>query len=344
MKSFSMWEFTGLEDLNEAINLIRDSRPIITTEDWEDEPLIAVINQVNGFDINNPESLEVDGNQINYVIVDCITERSRNAQFWFSSQGQLRPREKRINVYQTKVLLFEYNNLVRGIVFTGKGRAGTIIRDCLPAEQWGNFAAVEATLTEDLLYWIFRKFIDLRESPLSPVHNLYVTALKSYTGKTRDNINAMRGNGRRISTILGTLAFLFNNENLKAVRPQLQYNGEVFLLEISLTGTCRIWEEEYQGIWLNLDEERLQNNIAIYTYIKLLPTLIDCYQDNIRRGSWSPQLKVEFLQRLGNEIKDQVEAELARLQEEAHLDEQTDGDGVDALDLFDITEEDDDDV
>ena len=337
-----MWEFTGLENLNEAINLIRDSQPIISDVDWEDEPLIALIRQINGFDVNKPENVEVDGNQINYVIMDCITERPRNPQFWFSPQGQLISREKRINVYQTKVLLFEYNNLVRGIVFTGKGRAGTIIRDCLPEEYWGNVAAVESAITEDLLYWIFRKFIDLRESPLSPAHNLYVTALKSYTGKTRDNINAMRGNGRRISTILGTLAFLFNNENLKAVRPQLQYNGEVFLLEISLAGTCRIWEEDYQGIWLNLDEERLQNNIAIYTYIKLLPTLIECYQDNIRRGSWSPLLKVEFLQRLGNEIKDQVEAELARLQEEAHLDEQLDDDDVDALDLFDIPEEDDD--
>lgn len=344
MKSFSMWEFPGVEDLNQVINLVRDYQPIATEENWDDRPLTANIQQVDGFNINNPENLEIEGNQINYVIFECITERSRNPEFWYSTQGQLKPREDRINVYQTKVLLFEYNGEVRGIIFTGTSRARTIIRDCLPEATWGNSDPVDMGITEDLLYWLFRKFIDLRESPLSPTHNLFVTALRSYTGKTRDNINAMRGNGKRISTILGTLAFLFNNENLKAVRPQLQYNGEVFLVEVSLTGTCRIWEEEYQGVWLNLDQERLTNNIAIYTYVKLLPTLIDCYRDNITRRTWSPQLKVEFLQRLGNEIKDQVEAELTRLQDEAQIEESNvEDDGVEPLDLFDIPEEEDED-
>ena len=73
-----MWEFTGLENLNEAINLIRDSQPIISDVDWEDEPLIALIRQINGFDVNKPENVEVDGNQINYVIMDCITESQKS--------------------------------------------------------------------------------------------------------------------------------------------------------------------------------------------------------------------------------------------------------------------------
>lgn len=336
-----MWEFTNIDNLNDAIHFIRDAQPIPTQENWDDTPLMATIQNTNGFNFNNPEIVEIDGNQINYVVVECFTERSRNPQFWYNAQDQLKPREERVNVYHSRVLIFEDNQAVKGIVFTGTSRARTIIKDCLPEQIWGNIALQENTITEDLLYWLFRKFIDLRESPLSPNHNLFVTALRSYTGKTRDNINAMRGNGKRISTILGTLAFLFNNENLKAVRPQLQQNGEVFLLEISLTGTCRIWEEEYQGVWLSLDQERISHNIAIHTYIQLLPTLIDCYRDNIVRGSWSPQLKLEFLQRLGNEIKDQVEAELERLQEEAHLDDQTENDGVEALDLFDIPEEED---
>lgn len=342
MKSFSMWNFPGIENLNRVIQLVREYQPIRTEENWDDEPLTANIQQVNDFSVDNPEYLEIEGNRINYIIFECSTERSRNNEFWYNTQGELKPREDRINLYQTKVLFFEINGQVRGIIFTGTSRAKTIIKDCLPEELWGSLESVDLGITEDLLYWLFRKFIDLRESSLSSTHNLYVTALRSYTGKTRDNINAMRGNGKRISTILGTLAFLFNNENLKAVRPQLQHGGEVFLVEVSLTGTCRIWEEEYQGVWLNLDQERLTNNIAIYTYVKLLPTLIDCYRDNVTRGSWSPQLKVEFLQRLGNEIKDQVEAELTRLQDEAQTDELTaDEENVDPLDLFDIPEEDD---
>ena len=84
-----MWEFPGVEDLNQVINLVRDYQPIATEENWDDRPLTANIQQVDGFNINNPENLEIEGNQINYVIFECITERSRNPEFWYSTQGQL---------------------------------------------------------------------------------------------------------------------------------------------------------------------------------------------------------------------------------------------------------------
>lgn len=333
-----MWRFEGLENLNHAVRLLQDYQPNFTPENWDDEPLGAQVGFIDGFPINNPEQLDIDGNNIRYITIDCLTERSKNPEFWYDTQRILKPRNQRTNSYQSRLILFEATGNVNGIMFTGRGRARTILKDCFPEDLWGQTVPYELDITEDLLYWLFRKFIDLRDTPLSINHNMYVTALKSYTGKTRDNVNAMRGNGTRISTILGTLAFLFNNENLKAVRPQIQYNGEVFLVEISLTGTCRIWEEEYQGNWIFNDDERLINNIAIYTYLVLLPTLIDCYRDNVVRGQWSPQQKIEFLQRLGNEIKDQVEAELERLQREVEDEVEIQDDGIEPEDLFDVDE------
>lgn len=332
-----MWQFEEVENLNQAIQYLRQVRPIHTEIEWDDTPLVANINFFTNFPLDNPQIVEIAGNNVRYIAVECVTERARNPEFWYDNYGNLKPRNDRINPYRSKLIIFEANNSVHGITFTGLSRAGTILRDCLPVETWGSVTSYDVGISEDLLYWLFRKFIDLRDTPLSAHHNMFVTALKSYTGKTKDNVNAMRGNGKRISTILGTLAFLFNNENLKAVRPQLQYNGEVFLIEISLSGTCRIWEEEYQGNWLLYDDEIKVNNIAIYTYLILLPRLIDCYRDNIARNQWSPQQKIEFLQRLGNEIKDQVEAELERLQQEV-LGEDVQDDGIDPEDLFDIDE------
>lgn len=333
-----MWQFEGLENLDQAIQYLQEVQPIHTEVEWNDAPLSAQVRFLPNFPFNNPEEIDIDGTNIRYIAVECSTERSRSQEFWYNNQGDFKDRNDRINLYQSKLILFESNNNVHGIVFTGLTRARTILRDCLPENPWGTINPYEFEVTEDLLYWLFRKFIDLRDTPLSANHNMFVTALKSYTGKTRDNVNAMRGNGRRISTILGTLAFLFNNENLKAVRPQIQYNGEVFLIEISLSRTCRIWEEEYQGNWLLVDDERKVNNIAIYTYLILLPRLIECYRDNIVRGQWSPQQKVEFLQRLGNEIKDQVEAELQRLQVEMEAAADIQDDGIEPNDLFDIDE------
>jgi hypothetical protein len=342
MRVFSMWEFRDIINLEDAVQKVRQAEPIYTPELWDDDPLVAAINEIEEFPLTTPVTIEIDGERVPYIFFEAYSERSKRQDAWYSVNQQLKPRSDRINLFQSRILLFEYNNTVKGIVFTGVNRAKTLINDTMPPEIWGIIEPAELHVTEDLLYWIFKKFIDLRDRPLSSSHDLYVTALKSYAGKTRDNINAMRGNGRRISTILGTLAFLFNNENLKAVRPQLQHNGEVFLIEISLTGTCRIWEEEYQGGWLFEENEKLINNIAIYSYIKLLPMLIDCYRENIVEGLWSPQLKIEFLQRLGNEIKDQVEAELVRLQNEINPPEETEDDGEEVYEMFDVDESEDD--
>ncbi|MEK4739911.1 MULTISPECIES: hypothetical protein [Bacillus] len=340
MKTFSMFEFPGVQNIEAAQGLIGNNRYMENNINWNDRPLSSSITEIPNFNLANPEVIEFSGREVKYLFFNCSTERARKEEYWYGFEGLLKPREERVNQYQAEVLLFEYNNEVKCIVFKGVTLAKTILTDCLPIDRWGERDVAQLPVTEDLLYWIFKRYIDLRQSPLSPQHNMYVTALKSYAGKTRDNVNAMRGMGNRISTILGTLAFLFNNENLKAVRPQLQYEGEVMLIEVSLTGTCRIWEEEYQGRWLMHGGNRLTNILAMYCFVVIIPNLIDSYRENIARGVWSPQLKVEFLQSLGNEIKDQVDAELNRLQIEI-IEDNDELQEEEYLDIFDVSEEDD---
>ncbi len=334
-----MWEFRDLHNLDTTQALLNNNRFIENIVDWNDNPLSSSIQEIDGFNLLNPETIEFNGREIRYIYFNCITERARKEEYWYDLDGHLKPRDERVKPYSASVILLEYNNSVKGIVFKGVGLARTILNDCLPANIYGDRSITNLPITEDLLYWIFKRYIDLRQTPLSNRHNMYVTALKSFAGKTRDNVNAMRGMGNRISTILGTLAFLFNNENLKAVRPQLQYNGELLLIEITLTGTCRIWEEEYQGRWL-FEDRNLVNILSMYTYLVLIPTLISCYQENLNRGLWSPQLKLEFLQSLGNEIKDQVDEELGRLQIEI-VEENDDIQEEEYLDMFDVEEDED---
>ncbi|HDR4582818.1 hypothetical protein [Bacillus paranthracis] len=338
MKTFSMWEFHEVQNMQAVQGFIREHNHLETAVNWQDTPLTSTVQPIHGFDWENPEVIEFGGREIRYIFFNCTTERARKEEYWYGLEDNFLPRAQRITPYQSEVLLFEYENSVKCIVFKGFNQARTILNDCLPTGVWGERSKANLPITEDLLYWIFRRYIDVRQNPLSNQHDMYVTALRSYAGKTKDNVNAMRGMGNRIPTILGTLAFLFNNENLKLVRPQLQYEGEVLLIELSLTGTFRIWEEEYEGRWLLQENRRVVNAISIYCFLVIIPTLVACYQENINRGLWSPELKLEFLQRLGNEIKDQVDAELERLQMEMVED---DGDlpEEEILEIFDLDED-----
>ncbi|WP_394532813.1 hypothetical protein [Priestia aryabhattai] len=134
-------------------------------------------------------------------------------------------------------------------------------------------------------------------------------------GKTRDNVNALRGAGSRISTILGTLAFLFSNEELKALRPSIQFESEKVLVEFGLTGTFKVWPQEYRGNhFKQLTGEYKENAIVIYIFQWVIPILIQCYRENCENNKWSPQLKIDFLKGLGAMIRDEVDKMLVKIE------------------------------
>ncbi|MFJ5622932.1 hypothetical protein ACIQD3_09375 [Peribacillus loiseleuriae] len=316
MKSFSIFNFHNFDNLAIFIETLPAS--IAISRDLvglENESLQSGIRNIDGFNYNEHENIQVENEHIQYIFFEGFTERARKPEYWYIENDRLKDREERINPIQTNFVVFSHDNNIFAIVFAGINRGKALIKDIFPAETWGNVEPVIPHLNEDLLYWIFKRHIDLPDESLSREHQVFVTALESYMGKTRDNVNALRGEGSRISTILGTLAFLFNNENLKAVRPQIQYGNESVLIELSLTGTFKFWVNAYRGIWTrNLTGDRKQNAVAIYIFVKIIPLLIECYNENLRNNEWSPQLKVDFLRRLGTMIRDRVNTELARIE------------------------------
>jgi hypothetical protein len=95
--------------------------------------------------------------------------------------------------------------------------------------------------------------------------------------------------------------------------PELQYKGEVFLVEISLNGTFKTDEVEYDGVFLELDKIDKKIAIVIYLSMILLPKLVEAYKENIETNKWSKELKVDFIERLGVMIKDSVDFELENM-------------------------------
>jgi hypothetical protein len=336
--NFSIFEFhnyTSLEEFRETLR--SNSRIPRTVREWQNDTLLSEVRAAAGFDLYEHETLQIEGQTIQYLFFDVYTERKKNQDQWYESDGvTLKEREERINPYHSNMLTFQLEDKVYAIVFSGINRAKSFLRDIFIGEVWGNVDPVPFSISEDLLYWIFKRYIDTPRESLSQNNQVFVTALESYMGKTRDNVNAMRGEGSRISTILGTLAFLFNNENenLKAIRPAIQYGNEKVLVELGLTGTFKTWSKSYRGqLFRTLNGQKKENAIAIFIFAKIIPLLIECYEENIRHNRWSPQLKIDFIKRLGTMIREEVDSVLVRLeQENIHLN----NDDIDILDEEDF--------
>lgn len=313
---FSVWKIKKDSNLSEMQNLIKENITITSEVDWDDDPLLTKFTDKMGSEFDEIQEVEIQESDIKYIYFNLYTERSKRKNSWFDFDKELVPREDRINQYDSDIIFFEYNDEIIVVFLSGCSTAKRIINYVFNDEKWGNFESLDLNINNDLLYWIFKMLLDFPMEKLSDNIDIYLTGLKSYMGKSNDDQNKVRGYGSRIHAMLGTLAFLFNSDKLKNVRPELQYEGQSFLIELALNGTFKVWEEEHQGLYMHYSEKEKKVAILIYVSVVLIPKLVEAYIDNIKRDLWSPQFKLDFVKRLGVDIKDKVDSELLGIQAE----------------------------
>lgn len=318
MFNFSVWKFNGVSNIEDVQLKIRSK--IISEENvgWDDEPLKILFKESSsGESFDEIKSVHIESTQIKYIFFGSLVEKLKYAKDpnkWFlNDNNTLKAREDRVKLLNSDVLLFERDNEIYGILFSGVSSAKQIIVKAFPKDIWGTVNIMNLDINEDILFWMFKTFIDFESKELSKKNPIKITAIRSYLAKTRDEINTLRGKGEKISAILGTLAFLFKNDRLKSIMPELQYKGEVFVVEISLNGTFKTDEVEYDGVFLELDKSSKKIAIVIYLSMILLPKLVEAYKENIKANEWSKPLKIDFIERLGLMIKESVDSELENM-------------------------------
>lgn len=318
MFNFSIWKFNGISHIENVKEKIKSKTNIEEYVGWDDKPLkIAFDKSSSDESFEDIKSVHIESSEIKYIFFGSVVEKLKNVKEpnkWFLSDNvTLKPRDERVKPFTSDVLLFEKDEQIYGILFSGITVARQIISKAFPVETWGKISRLDLNINEDTLFWMFKSYIDFDSKELSNRTPIKITAIRSYLGKTRDEINTLRGKGEKISAILGTLAFLFNNDKLKSITPELQYKGEVFLVEISLNGTFKTEESEYEGAFLELDKNKKKVSIVIYLALILLPKIVDAYKENIELNKWSKEVKFSFIERLGGLIKDSVEVQLENI-------------------------------
>nr|WGD78956.1 hypothetical protein P5643_01680 [Bacillus subtilis] len=87
-------------------------------------------------------------------------------------------------------------------------------------------------INQDFIIWlIYKVSTGLERSMLDECH-LLVKMITGWKGSTQDKLAHVSGKGDRILNNLGTLAFLFENENVSNIQTQIEYINET--LDVSL--------------------------------------------------------------------------------------------------------------
>lgn len=309
MIKFSTWRIEGFNNIDDLQNVLLNNTEIVNNVEWDERNLVYRIEPQEGFALTEIREIPIEGENVRFLYFKVLIERQK--RIWNENQ----PLSERITPYLEDVLIYEDNNTIKLVVLSTKRKAERVIKYMFPQEVWGVISE-DNGIDKDLLYWVFHRLRDFPNVELVQNTGLYITGLISYMGKSKDEINAVRGNGVRVAALLGTLAFIFNNEDLRALRPEFQYNNHTVVAEIHLDNSNKIIEKHYRGNFMELEEPLRSIAILIFTCKIIIPTLIACYLYNRRTNMWSSQMKLIFLQTIGDSIRDTVDTELERIREE----------------------------
>lgn len=287
-------------------------------EDWVEKE----IDPVTGQELQQELTYVKLSEKVGSFGKDALYLDFKNAKL--SDKHKNNPDErKRIRRNDSEIIVFENKSDLLIVPLRGRNyTTGSLIRTALNITEDKRLLNDDLKLSEDFFYWMFNHYLN-NSGQITNLNDedkeLKIISLTSFSGETRDKVNKISSDGNRISKILWTLAFLFTNEKLMSITPELKHvmsnkEGsfeEIIKLDLTLTGTYKIGINDHIGS--RLMQKGTKSSIAyliLYTYEILLPKLKECYYNDIQTGSWSPHVKKQFIASIGSEISDQVNVTL----------------------------------
>ena len=303
MISFSIWSFDKkgytLEDIEEKIKA--ESNRIISDKLSIVSSFIDIESYENAKDDSNIKNITVFDKNVKYILI------------------KLTPEEIDSNsTPEMDVLIYEFDNIIKIIAYRGFNTANKILKQFFKKTSWGNISSERLNVNEDLLYWMFK--LNIEKSTRDSVdkdNTLYIHSLKRYIGSSKDQGNTLTGEGDRISDILGTWAFLLDND-VKLLKARIIYNKpdtfHSLIMQIQLTGTLKFDLASYSGAFQELkDNNELMSVLSILITEFIMPILIDSYQEALNSNTWCPPVKLDFIDRISRKIIDRVNEEVSNL-------------------------------
>lgn len=305
METFSIWDLNKDLNYQDVIEIYQtcDEWKNIERDPFDDRELEFTVNIRNeeGYVFTSSDGTEIQFSEVNY-----------RREKVFSPERNNPLRDKRVRLTDVTFYVFEHNDKVRFIALRGSGgNTLTALRAATNCVNNNDITADDLELKEDFFYWIFQRHMNFTDQELYPESNIYVDALTGYSGSTRDLVNDMWGRGNRISRILVTLAFLFNNDSLKSLTPDFKLEDDNLEVELTLSGTFKFNIESHMGSYFfEQDLVKKKACLTLLFVLDIFPIVRNAYENHLINKTWGADHQLNFIAGIGSEIQDRVNDKL----------------------------------
>lgn len=226
-------------------------------------------------------------------------------------------RSLRINSVSGFVIIYTDGSTTQYIINrSNNGSSKTILRKLNNYTKNKIITASPIHIHQDFIIWlIYKVSTGLEESMLDNSHFL-IKMITGWKGSTKDNLATVSGKGDRIMNNLGTLAFLFENENVSNIQTKLEYIKETIDVLLNLNGTIDVDLLTYTGDYLLNEHYEKSSKVILTVFLVIIPKLLSVYKNDLDTNEWSNKKKIDFFNEIGKSITNKIEEKIDAIAEE----------------------------
>lgn len=221
-------------------------------------------------------------------------------------------RNKRVGVYTANIILFNYQQ--RNYFIIDKGyNSSTLVNLRALCGYEGKKEISEKRISgikTDLFIWMIHHLLDNSDCYLNEENSTMIESVLGFKGTTSDKLAEISGSGEKIMKMLTTLLFLFENQKISKVEATILRNEETFKLTLGEHSLVDIDFNSFEGENFFETKESIKAQVAIKTFIDVIPNIISIYSNELETKKWSTKKEESFFRGIGRELSRKINEKL----------------------------------
>ena len=212
---------------------------------------------------------------------------------------------------ETNATIIVYSDGIRTQYIINKARNSTalsILRkiNCIDSKQLKVIEEEKFEFNDDFFIWLISK---VREGNLSfeSAENLSISQIIGFKGVSNQNNATILGTGNEIMDLFSTMIFLLEMDKMIDIEIKIAYNQETFGVKFSeLKQQIDLNFDIYVGNFLMEEDYMYQPKLLLYTFMDVIPSMLDDYQNSKNNGDWNEDIKESFINKIAEDTIENI--------------------------------------
>ena len=202
-----------------------------------------------------------------------------------------------------------YSDGTRTQYLMDRARGANALRILRIINNSGKNKIIEAQsfgISEDLFIWLISRFM-ADNRLIDEEEELVISRIIGFKGEGSQSQAILSGSGNEVMNLFSSLSFLIEMDEMTEIEVRLEHRESTYELRFySKNSQVDVLVENYVGEYMMLRDEDKDPKVLLSTFIEIIPTIINSYNEEKNNNVWTDESKREFTLELAESVRQRL--------------------------------------